>query len=174
MKRTQFKRKAYQWKQTPLKRTAFKKGATIGLKRTPLARKSKSEATALRDEIQAILRQLGLIRDGGCVLRHYPEAGDCGGYRKDGELILQAEHLHTRSNNATFAEMKNIVILCKRHHFFFKPQYGMLYWILIRKHIGEARWNWLESARQDKRPYKIDFKLIKLGLEQDLRNAEKN
>ena len=49
--------------------------------------------------------------DRGYVLRFYPEAGACGGYTKAREFIFQAEHLITRSNSVSFADMRNTVYL---------------------------------------------------------------
>ena len=53
--------------------------------------------------IQALLRAIVIITDGGCVLRFYTEAGACGGYTNAGDLILQAEHLVTRANSISSA-----------------------------------------------------------------------
>jgi len=47
---------------------------------------------------------------------HYRDFPECGGYRNDGELILQADHLITRANAATFADTRLIVCLCRDHH----------------------------------------------------------
>src|SRR5205823_1491479 len=45
-------------------------------------------------------------RDRGCIFRHYPEAGACGGYRKDGALILRADHLNTRARNISYGDVR--------------------------------------------------------------------
>ena len=74
-----------------------------------LRKKSKNPASQAKERIQALLRLLAIARDNGWVLRHYPEAEACGGYRNDGELILQAEHLNDRKYSVSFAEMNNIV-----------------------------------------------------------------
>src|SRR5713226_824439 len=50
------------------------------MKRTPLLQSSKSPVALCKARIQASLREITIKRDGGCVLRHYPEAGNCGGY----------------------------------------------------------------------------------------------
>lgn len=166
----------------PLKRSGFKKTGS-SLKRTPFSVKpesfkplrrtriraaGKSDTATVKREIQEILREGAIRRDGGCVLRHYPAAGSCGGYRKDGQLILQAEHLITRSNSATFADMRNIVCLCAHHHGNFKPQYSRIYWELMMGHLGEDRWAWLARAEADKSPHKVDMVLAKLALRQEV------
>ena len=42
---------------------------------TPPRKQGKSEMAQAKQGIQAILRQIVIARDGGCILRHYPEAG---------------------------------------------------------------------------------------------------
>lgn len=85
---------------------------------TPLAAKSQSETALIKDRIQDVARLIVIERDGGCILRHlqYRDFPACGGYAKDGHLILQADHLVTRANSATFADTRLIVTLCKAHH----------------------------------------------------------
>ena len=156
-----------------MKRTPFKRKFTNQLKKTPLRKKSKSETATIKYEIQALIREIGIITDGGCVLRKYSEAGACGGYRNDGQLILQAEHLITRSNSNTYGDMRNIVILCRHHHGHFKPQNSLLYWKLIERYVGHIRWAWIQMALADNRPYKVDWKLIKIALQNTL-NKLKN
>ncbi len=123
------------------------------MKRSPLRRKSKSPSAKAKDRIQGLIREKVIERDGGCVLRHYDEAGECYMYRSDGELILQAEHLNGRANSVSYAELDNIVCLCKGHHFFFKKRQPALYWVLIRKHLGEKRWKKVEKWILDKTPH---------------------
>jgi hypothetical protein len=89
------------------------------------------------------------------VLRHYPEAGACGGYRKDGELILQFEHLVTRANSASYGDLRLGVILCVRHHIYFKPQHSELYWRLIKAHIGPERTALLQRVQDDRSPHRV-------------------
>ena len=36
-------------------------------------------------------------------------------------------------------------------------------------HLGETKWNWVERAIADNRPHKVDLKLVKLDLENQLR-----
>src|SRR5437868_6663230 len=124
-------------------------------RRTPLKAKSESETTKVKDDIQWCLRQFVIQRDGGCILRHYTDiAGECGGYRNDGELILQAEHLHTRANSASYAHPDLVVCLCKRHHIFWKPQHADEYYRLVKQHIGANRMALLERGQADQRPHR--------------------
>lgn len=91
-------------------------------RKSPLKAKSNNFTAQYKDRIQALLREIVIGHDGGCILRHYPEAGACGGYRKEGELILQAEHLNTRERNISYGDMRNIVCLCRHHHGQWKPK----------------------------------------------------
>lgn len=144
-------------------------------KMKPLKRKSRSELAKCKDRIQSLLRQICILRDGGCVLRNYPEAGQCGGYRDDGELILQAEHLITRERNISYGDMRNIVCLCKYHHGYWKPQHSRLYWDLIRKVIGEKRWEWLKRVEADKKSYTFgiwEWNKIEIWLKKELSTYE--
>lgn len=57
------------------------------MKRTPLRQNSKSPVAQIKVRIQALIREIAILRDGGCALRFYPEAGLCGGYGpKSGKL----------------------------------------------------------------------------------------
>ncbi len=126
----------------------------------------------VKKEIQDTLRQIVIIRDGGCVLRDYPESGQCGGFANDGHLILQAEHLVTRGNSISYGDTRNIVCLCMRHHNFFKPQHSLLYWKLIEQIIGPERWKYVQKIQADESAhmsYKVDFTLVLVGLKQELR-----
>lgn len=164
LKRTSFKNSP----RKSLRRTPLKRGIS-SLKRTKLRVVGQSDTAELKREIQALLRQIVMIRDGGCILRHYPMTGQCGGYRNDGELILQAEHLHTRSNSASYADHRLVVCLCKRHHIFYKPQHPSEYYAVVEEYIGEERVKLLKSVQSDQRPHKMDWKIEKLALEQYLK-----
>lgn len=143
-------------KRTPLKQS------TKPLKRTRLRLEGKSDAATLKRDIQAILRQIVIKRDGGCLLRGH---GKC-------TEILQGEHLITRANNATFADTRNIVCLCTYHHLFFKKQHPLLYWELIEQKIGAHRWAWVKLALHDRfKPAKVDLKLAKIALTYELEHT---
>lgn len=152
-----------------MKRSGFKFKPRKPMKRTRLRVAGHSTTKELKDEIQALLRQLAIKIYGTCVLSAYPETGACGSYKQNGELILQAEHLNSRTHTATFGDMRNIVLLCQRHHIYWKPQNSQRYWELIEKIIGKERWEWYQRAKADRRAYKVDLKLIKIALEQDLK-----
>src|SRR5258708_5176717 len=73
--------------------------------------KGVSTASQLKEEIQALLRAIAIKRDRGCILRM---ERDCGG--EIGQAVLQADHLISRSNSATFADERLVVCLCKSCH----------------------------------------------------------
>lgn len=152
------------------------------MRHTPLKRKGRlrvvgdSDSREVKDDIQALLRLCAIARDGGCVLRHYPEAGACGGRTNAGELILQAEHLNGRRHSISYADMRNIVCLCKHHHIDWKPENSRVYWQLIERHIGPERVAWLNRVQNDKRPYRFylaDWKLARLVLERELQQLQR-
>lgn len=125
------------------------------MKRTPLKRKGKSDLAKTKDRIQALLRLRAIERDGGCVMRHYPRSGSCGGTKGDGSLILQAEHLNNRQHSVSYGDMDNIVCICMAHHLFFKKREPALYFMLIRQHIGPQRWKKVEHWLNDSSPHRM-------------------
>ena len=147
-------------------------------RRTPLRSKARirvaghSDTAEIKERIQALLRRSAIQRDGGCVLRHYPETGACGGYTNAGELILQAEHLVTRSNSVSFADMRNIVCLCRHHHGHYKPEHSLEYWTIIQRHIGPQRWEWVQRVLNDRSPHRFflsDWKMLEVALEREIK-----
>jgi hypothetical protein len=111
-------------------------GKTGGMKRSSLKKESDSQTAVDKRTIQAKLREGAILRDGGCLLRHFPEAGRCGGIRKDGELILQAEHLITRANSATYADLRNVICICRNHHIFFNLNIVFFIGDLLKKELA--------------------------------------
>lgn len=143
------------------------------MRRTKIRMRGKSETSVLKEQIQALLRKIVILRDGGCILRfNTEEAGNCGGYTNAGDLILQAEHLHTRANSASFADPRLVVCMCKRHHIYWKPQYPDDYYRIVKGIIGKERTKLLLAVQQDYSPHKMDWQLEKLSLEQYLKRLE--
>lgn len=109
-----------------MKRTAPKRktGLKRGTKRLRVA--GVSDTAETKRNIQALLREIVIRRDGGCIFRlpkyientSYAQTGvpPCNGYRNDGQLVLQADHLISRSNSATYADSRLVVCVCKGHH----------------------------------------------------------
>lgn len=147
------------------------------LRRTKLRVVGHSTTAELKKEIQALLRQIVIKRDGGCFLRGYahriaPQYMACGPYRNDGKLVLQAEHLHSRSNANSFSDSRLVVCVCMRHHIFYKPQHSAEYNELAREYIGPQTAALWDRVRDDRSAWKVDLKLEKLVLEQELKSYE--
>lgn len=159
---------------------SFPKPEKIGKNQTKLGRRRVlrlvgiSDSTQLKKQIQAKLRELVILRDGGCWLRHFPESGKCGGFRNDGALILQGEHLNTRSSGRSFADSRLVVCICQRHHIYWKPQFSSKYNELAEKFIGTKRTKLWHQVRDDKSPHKADLKLELLALTQEVEKLKKH
>ena len=85
------------------------------MKRTPLAALGKNETSIVKREIQDVLREIVIKRDGGCFFRNF-SGHICSGFAIDGHLILQADHLITRGNAGTYADSRLVVCACKGIH----------------------------------------------------------
>lgn len=158
-----------------MKRSGFKRKATVPMKRTRLHVKGHSTTTQQRDEVQALLRQIVIARDGGCFLRNYKDRitnqyRECGSRAtKDGHLILQAEHLHSRTNASSFSDTRLVVCVCERHHLYYKPQHSAEYNELAREFIGEKNAELWDRVKNDRLAHKVDLKLAIVGLKQELK-----
>jgi hypothetical protein len=87
----------------------------FGKKRNKLRMRGVSDTSVLKEEIQRLVREIVIKRDGGCIFRK--EKGHvCSGYANDGHLVLQADHLISRGNSETFADTRLIVCVCKGIH----------------------------------------------------------
>lgn len=155
-------------RRTPLKRSSKP------LKRTRLRVKGHSTTAQLKEEIQSVLRDIVILRDGGCFLRNYkgfinPKYQSCGGRRGDGELILQAEHLHSRGSAHSFSDSRLVVCCCQRHHIYYKKEFPDEYYKIARMFIGEERSNLLTKVQEDHTPHKVDLKLELLALKTEYR-----
>ena len=95
------------------------------------ASKEKSETSGTKKRTQALLRQGRISRDGGCILRGKRYCNGLPGV--PGVVVLQADHLITRQNNAIFADIQVVVCLCKHYHS----------WNLPAVHIRKARYDQL-------------------------------
>ena len=140
------------------------------MKRTKLRKNSKSPIAQIKKEVQALLRELAIKRDGGCVMRHYPETGECGGRKKNGDLILQFDHLSSRIRNTSWDIVLGVCV-CLRHHFYYKKQYPFEYERCAIDNIGTKRAELLYRVREDTRPYKMglsDWTLISIALQKEL------
>jgi len=108
-------------RKTPLKRTGFqqkKRDAAHQWARQRQTGKPRklnvvghSDTAEIKREIQAVAREIVIKRDGGCILR---DKRWCNGV--PGLAVLQADHLITRANSATYADTRLIVCVCQPCH----------------------------------------------------------
>lgn len=131
------------------------------MKRSRVRVEGRSTLSQTKRRIQALLRACVILRDSGCILKDHRDTGPCFG-------PLQAEHLNSRRHARTFGDLRNIVCLCQRHHIFWKPQHSRQYWELIEELIGPARWAWLKLAELDHTPFKADWRLVEIVLQEEL------
>jgi hypothetical protein len=156
------KRGGYLQRHTPLK------------SKTRLRIKGVSDTAELKDEIQELVRDIVIIRDGGCVL--YP-GHNCSGFRKDGALILQADHLITRANSATYADTRLIVCVCKGAHGW-KKWHEREYNALLKEHIlpADRVALWERCERDSWKPVRTGaygWKTAIVALKQELTQCKK-
>jgi hypothetical protein len=131
-----------------------------------MRQKGISEVSKLKDEIQHLVREIVIKRDGGCILRDIRHCTD---------EVLQADHLITRANSATYDDTRLIVCLCRSCHgwkHWHEREYNALVKTILPKKIVEL---W-ERAEQDswKPTHRIssDWKLSIAGLKQELKELQ--
>jgi hypothetical protein len=137
-------------------------------------------AQTVKDRIQTLLRAIALIRDGGCVLAPFQGKNGipyCNGYRKDGEMIYQYDHLNSRAFNVSYADPRLGVIICKGHHGWktFTDNNKKLYDALVRKIIGPARSKLWDRVETDRKTYHMgvyEWQKVELGLAAELKKMK--
>lgn len=130
-----------------------------------LAAVSKSDTATLKREIQALLRAIVIQRDGGCILKKIRHCTD---------TVLQADHLITRANSATYADSRLVVCVCRSCHAWKslgsnmrKGQYDALVKTILPPERVEL---WERAEEYLWRPHRTgaaDWKLAKLVLERE-------
>ena len=152
-------KKSYLQRKTPLARSK------VPLKRSRLRVIGTSPTAQLKREIQRLVREIVIKRDGGCILRYIRHC--------DPDAVLQADHLITRSNSATYADTRLIVCLCKPCHGGYKKWHKEKYDALVKTVIPKERVKlWDDSLALQhipKRTYANDWKLAIVALEQELK-----
>ncbi len=162
-----------------MKRSGFKWKARKPLKRTRIRVKGDNSTALIKERIQETARLLVTYRDGGCVLR---DIRHCGGSAsvEDGEVIsepgvvIQADHLVTRANSASFADIRVIVCLCKNCHgwkHYHEKEYEALVKTVLSKETITL-WDRVEADRQAHRTYKMDWNMQLCGLQMLLKDYE--
>ena len=130
------------------------------MKRTRLNKYSSHSAAQAKREIQALLRELVIKRDGGCVLRKLRHCND---------PVLQADHLITRANSATYADYRLVVCLCRSCHgwkHFRKEEYDSILRGILPKDRVEL---WEKCLRESWRPVKMDWQKEAMFIRQEIK-----
>lgn len=147
------------------------------MKRSKLNIKGHSTTTQKKDEIQYLVREIVIKRDGGCIFRKEKDHV-CTGFAKDGHLILQADHLLSRSNSATFADTRLIVCVCKGIHGWKSTNSELRkkeYDERVKKLISKDRvklWERCEKDVHAHKTQKMDWSMEILNLKNELKNYE--
>jgi hypothetical protein len=145
-----------------------------------LKARASNETNDVKDRIQALVREIVIARDGGCFLKGTSWQSTlsipaCNGYAKDGHLILQADHLVTRANSATYADTRLIVCVCKGHHGW-KKWNEARYNEILRTLLSADRvalWDKAHEARyKPTRMFTSDWKKEEVALKQELRTYQ--
>lgn len=170
-----------------MKRTGFKRKATKPMKRTPLARVSKNKVRRvkvaghptvkdIKAEIQATLREIVILRDKKCVLHGIK----CNHEYGMGGIVWQAEHLIERSNSATYADSRLVVLVSKNCHgwkHFTKSNHDQ-YDKWVKTVISKERVAlWEKCAADSWRPKQTgayDWKMALVVLQQELKKLQDN
>ena len=140
------------------------------MKRTRLKVVGDNDTAAKKREIQRLVREIVILRDGSCILRGLRF---CGG-DADAEVVLQADHLITRANSATFADTRLIVCVCKGCHAWKnwnKEAYDKLVKTVLDKKTIQL-WDKCEEERYSHKTWKPDWSLALVLLEKELAQYE--
>jgi hypothetical protein len=156
-----------------MKRGGFLQRYTPIKRKTAIRAVSDSDTSQTKIRIQELVRDIVMIRDEGCILRNVLGIAPCNGYRKDGQLVLQADHLITRANASTYADTRLIVCLCKGHHGW-KKWNEREYNALVRTLLSPERVKLWDGCERDSwRPHRTgayDWLMAEVALRQELAN----
>jgi hypothetical protein len=129
-----------------------------------------SEVSETKRNIQALLREIVIARDKGCILRNVRHCGGDVGFAG-----IQADHLISRANSATYADPHLVVCVCRPCHAWKslggnlrKAQYDALVRTLL---LADRVSLWDRRETDSWRPARTgayDWKLAEIALKQQL------
>ena len=175
MKRGIFKKRTTPTPFMTKPRKALKRGGS--LKKTKLNVVGHSTVAQQKEEIQRLVRLIVTARDGGCILRNLRcglEASvDFENEKVISEDVIQADHLVTRANSASYADTRLIVCLCRRCHAW-KKWNEKAYDQLVKTVISKDRVELWDKCQDDRnkgtyRMTSYDWKLEIVNLNSELR-----
>jgi len=138
------------------------------MKRGYLKRQGTSETAQIKREIQRLLREIVMLRDKGCILRNKRH---CGGTLDTEGVVIQADHLITRANVATYADSRLVVCVCKRCHAW-KHWHEKEYDVLVKTVLStETVKLWDRCQVEIWKPHKVDWNVELLALQQEYEKA---
>lgn len=147
------------------------------MRKTRLKVKGDNSTALIKQKIQDILRLIVTHRDGGCILRDLR----CGvtAVVEDGKILasssfIQADHLVTRANSATFANYHLVVCVCNGCHAWKnwnKDEYEELVKSVLPKKTIQM-WELAEEYRKAHKTHKMDWNMQLVGLQLTLKDYD--
>lgn len=156
-----------------MKCSGFKNKPRKPLKRTRIRVKGVSDTATIKQDIQDTLRDIVILRDKKCILF----GNRCMHKYGFDDVVWQAEHLIERSNSATYADSRLVVLVCKNCHGWkhFKKSNHDTYDMWVKNKLSTERRQLWERCEQDSwRATKVDWKLSLIGLRQELKELQAN
>ncbi len=124
-----------------------------------MKQRNPSVTNKIKDDIQKYVREIVILRDGGCILRKIRGCTDD---------VFQADHLITRANSATYADTRLIVCLCRTCHgwkHWHKEQYDAL----VRSILPPERLKlWDACLATSWKPVKVNWQIELANLKTEL------
>ena len=161
-----------------MKKSYFKRKLTVPLKKTKIKVVGHSTVSEQKEEIQHLLRLNVVYRDGGCILRNIRHC-DSVAFVEERKVIsnvtIQADHLITRANSATYADLRLVVCICSGCHFWKKyneKQYDVLVKTIISKERVKLWDICLISSWKPVRTSTYDWKIAIVVLNNELKQYE--
>lgn len=99
----------------------------------------KDTVKKCKARIQALLREILIKEHGDCEAKGEDQA--CAG-------PLQADHIESRIFANTYGDIKNTILLCNSHHFYWKKRHPLRWADLVERRRGKGH---LETLRNQAR-----------------------